>query len=160
MKLNTILAIIFTSLLVFIITVTAISLTSGKSQPRKDLISNQNTAVANKTEFSSSYKKKTTFTNLGQLRTSTKPDKDGKVKLVIVTPYLEYFDNDTDFYEELDAKTKKIRSIITGYLSSLTFSQINETGEEAINQTLLKKINSILVLQKIQNLYFMDFQFL
>jgi len=160
MKLNTILAIIFTSLLVFIITVTAISLTSGKSQPRKDLISNQNTAVTNKTEFSSSYKKKTTFTNLGQLRTSTKPDKDGKVKLVIVTPYLEYFDDDTDFYEELDAKTKKIRSIITGYLSSLTFSQINETGEEAINQTLLKKINSILVLQKIQNLYFTDFQFL
>lgn len=41
-----------------------------------------------------------------------------------------------------------------------TLQEINEKGEDAVNEELLSRINSTLVLQKIKRIYFLDYQFL
>lgn len=96
------------------------------------------------------------FTKIGQLRTATKPDKNGKTKIVIVTPYVEYEDDQT-FYEELDRNLKKMRDLTIEYFSAHSPEELSQKGEDTVNAELLDKLNSILVLQKIQKLYFTEY---
>ena len=61
---------------------------------------------------------KSYFTELGQLRLSTKPDKNDKSTIIILTPLIEYDSNNRIFYEELDTKKLQISQIISNYFTS------------------------------------------
>lgn len=102
---------------------------------------------------------KNAFEHIGSIRVSTKPGKNGKSLCILVTPVLQYQADDKPFFEELDSKQKDIKELIYSYFSALTEDQLKQKTEEEIKADLLKKINSILVLQKIQALYFSDFMF-
>ena len=104
--------------------------------------------------------KQNAFTKIGQIRAATKEDKNAKFSIVIITPYLEYEGGDQSFYEELDRNTKKIKEMIIRYFSTQTTTQLNQKGESKIKSDLLEQINEILVLQKIKNIYFVDYQIL
>ncbi len=104
--------------------------------------------------------KQNAFTKIGQIRAATKEDKNAKSSIVIITPYLEYEGGDQSFYEELDRNTKKIKEMIIRYFSTQTTAQLNQKGEAKIKSDLLEQINAILVLQKIKNIYFVDYQIL
>ena len=104
--------------------------------------------------------KQNAFTKIGQIRAATKEGKNAKSSIVIITPYLEYEGGDQSFYEELDRNTKKIKEMIIRYFSTQTTAQLNQKGESKIKSDLLEQINEILVLQKIKNIYFVDYQIL
>ncbi len=127
--------------------------TAGKKKSDKTALTQENTApfIA---------KKKSAFTKLGQMRIDPATDKTYQQTLVIVTPVLEYPADDKAFYEELDSKTGKIKEIIINYFSCYTILQLTKKGEDNVKVELLEEINSILVLQKIETLYFYDYQFL
>ena len=102
---------------------------------------------------------KNAFEHIGSIRVATKPGKNGKSLCILVTPVLQYQGYDKPFFEELDSKQKDIKELIYSYFSAMTEDQLKQKTEEEIKADLLKKINSILVLQKIQALYFSDFMF-
>ncbi|MBO5100549.1 MAG: hypothetical protein J6B63_04490 [Treponema sp.] len=103
---------------------------------------------------------KSYFTELGQLRLSTKPDKNDKSTIIILTPLIEYDSNNRIFYEELDTKKLQISQIISNYFTSKSINEIKQKNEHAIKSDLLASINSILALGKIEKIFFADFQFL
>lgn len=103
---------------------------------------------------------KSYFTELGQLRLSTKPDKNDKSTIIILTPLIEYDSNNRIFYEELDTKKLQISQIISNYFTSKSITEIKQKNEHAIKSDLLASINSILALGKIEKIFFADFQFL
>ncbi len=103
---------------------------------------------------------KSYFTELGQLRLSTKPDKNDKSTIIILTPLIEYDSNNRIFYEELDTKKLQISQIISNYFTSKSINEIKQRNEHAIKIDLLENINSILALGKIEKIFFADFQFL
>ena len=104
--------------------------------------------------------KKSAFTKLGQLRTSTAPDENDKRSVIIITPWLEYASDDQAFYEELDGKIRSIRALITNYFIDYTKDQLFSQGEPTVKAALLARINEQLVLGQISALYFNDYQFL
>lgn len=103
---------------------------------------------------------KSYFTELGQLRLSTKPDKNDKSTIIILTPLIEYDSNNRIFYEELDTKKLQISQIISNYFTSKSINEIKQRNEHTIKSDLLENINSILALGKIEKIFFADFQFL
>ncbi len=156
-RLNKILAriLVFLAAIVFF-TGIAFSILRSKNKT-KDTLPDNEKIFLNQAEFkSSSSQNNKAFTKIGKLRATTKPDKTGKTKIVLITPYIEYSD-DQAFYEELDRNLKKMREIILNYFSERTAEELVKKNEEKINSELLEKLNSILILQKIQRLYFTDF---
>lgn len=161
MSFNKLLLKILASVLFLIFSLTAYLILSKKAEPGKNLAKKTEITNQNQTIFTPAPTvKKNTFTSLGQIRTASKPDKNGKKTVIVVNAYLEYADNDADFYEELDKNTLKIRNLVSQYFSSFTLEELNSKGEDKINAELLKTINSVLVLQKIQKIYFVDYLFL
>ncbi len=105
--------------------------------------------------------KLSSYKELGKLRVVTAPDKNGKnPSTVVVNPLLSYTFQDQDFYEELSRKNPQIKSIIVNYFSSQTSTQLKVKGETKIKNELLEQLNQILVLNKIQDLFFDDLIFL
>ena len=152
---------ILTRILVFlaaIVFLTGIIFSILRSKSKtKDALQDSEKIFLNQAEFKSfSSQKSKAFTKIGKLRAATKPGKNGKTKIVLITPYIEYSDDQT-FYEELDRNLKKMREIILNYFSEQTAEELAKKNEEKINSELLEKLNSILILQKIQRLYFTDF---
>ncbi|WP_147615695.1 flagellar basal body-associated FliL family protein [Treponema pectinovorum] len=161
MSLNRILFKILIAILIFIFSLTAYLIISKQAEPGKNLVSEtKNTTQDQAIFFPAKTTTKNTLTSLGQIRASSKPDKSGNKAVIVLNAYLEYKDDDIDFYEELDKNIFKIKNLISEYFSSFTKDELAAKGEDKINQELLKRINSILVLQKIQKLYFVDYQFL
>ena len=161
MNANKILYITAASIFVLLASLTIIFFAAGKAVPGKDLVTDSQSALSNQSDFTSTWQPpKKTYTKLGQLRTSSKPDSKGKYSVIIITPYLEYTADDKDFYEELDKKQSQIKKIIVNYISSKTTEELNKKGEIKITAELLSQINAVLVLQKIQQIYFSDFQYL
>ena len=161
---------ILTRILVFlaaIVFLTGIIFSILRSKSKtKDALQDSEKIFLNQAEFKSFSSQKSkdvrasicikAFTKIGKLRAATKPGKNGKTKIVLITPYIEY-SNDQTFYEELDRNLKKMREIILNYFSEQTAEELAKKNEEKINSELLEKLNSILILQKIQRLYFTDF---
>ena len=166
MKLNRLLSVFLIGIFTLIVFLTAIFLFTKKAEPGKNLVKKsefqQIDSKSNQTYFKS--KEKSTFSNIGQLRVSTKPDSKNNSEqnsaVVVITPWLEYSGNDSDFYAELDSKTSKMRSIIQAYICAHTLKELNQKGEAKVKQELLSSINSILVLKKIESIYFTEYQFL
>lgn len=138
-------------IIVLIIVIAAVTVLAPRTARKEE--------TPQRTSFRSAANEKQRIADLGQLRITTKPGKDGKTSVLIATPCLEYTE-DRDFYEELDRKTSKIKALIEEYFMGKTLQEINEKGEDAVNEELLSRINSTLVLQKIKRIYFLDYQFL
>ena len=156
-KLNKILTgiLVFLAAIVFF-TGIAFSILHSKNKTKYTLPDSEKIFL-NQAEFkSSSSQNNKAFTKIGKLRVATKPGKNGKTKIVLITPYIEYSD-DQAFYEELDRNLAKMREIILNYFSERTAEELAKKKEEKINSEILEKLNSILILQKIQRLYFTDF---
>ncbi|MCR5724839.1 MAG: hypothetical protein K6G80_07135 [Treponema sp.] len=99
------------------------------------------------------------FTRIGQLRTSTKPDSAERRTVIIVTPWLEYAASDAALYEELDTKQRSLRSAISAYFTRFTDADLKRRGETLVKADLLALVNSMLVLGKVQAIYFNEYQF-
>ncbi len=98
-----------------------------------------------------------TFTLLGVLRTGTRDDPSIPV---VVEPWFHYDSSDVPFYQELQQKSRKIRTVVTDYFPRYTKEELQRMGEQTVKEQLLTAINSLLVLGKIERLYFNDFAFL
>lgn len=146
--LNRILSCIILALLIAIGAITALAPRTAKQDE-----------TPQQAAFQSAANKEREFIEIGQLRITTKPDNNGNSSLIVATPCLEY-SKDRDFREELDRKSSKIKEIIEEYFNSRTLQEIRQKGEDAVNAELLANINSLLVLQKIKRIYFLDYQFL
>ena len=106
---------------------------------------------------------RTTFTGksmygeIGLLRARTNDPEQG---LVVVTPSFPYPEGDSAFHEELVLKTQGIRVAILDWFSSRSVKELDELGEEAVKAAVLETVNSLLVLGKLETVYFADYQIL
>ena len=105
--------------------------------------------------------KSLSYKELGRMRATTLPEKNAKNGInLVINPLLSYTMDDQDFYEELARKNSKIKAIFINYFSTKTRSELKNKGEKGIKEDLLSEINEILVLNKIQDIYFSDLIFL
>ena len=96
----------------------------------------------------------------GQLRTFSKADDAKNSALIIVTPSLEYDSSNKPFFEEIDTKLSEIKNIISSYFTNYTEQELIFKGEQVVKFEILQKINDVLVLGKIRNIYFDEYMFL
>lgn len=96
------------------------------------------------------------FTDLGTIRTGTR---DESSIPIVIKPYFSYPADDTEYYEELCRKTRKMQLLITNYFADFTKEQLLENGEQKVKSDLLQLINDELVLGQIQALYFEQYIF-
>lgn len=138
----------------FILITTLALLFSGKLNPgksyRKSDISPEELARIDKTG------KTQVFTELGTIRTGTRDDPSIPI---VIKPYFSYPSADTQYYEELCRKTRKMQLLITSYFADFTKEQLLENGEQKVKQDLLQLINDELVLGQISALYFEQYIF-
>ncbi len=101
------------------------------------------------------------YKNLGRIRAVTATEKNKKSgTTVVLTPLISYTKDDKEFFEELSRKNAMIKSIFVNYFSLRTISQLKSKTDQQIKTELLAELNEILVLNKIQDIYFEDLIFL
>ncbi|MBO4320551.1 MAG: flagellar basal body-associated FliL family protein [Treponema sp.] len=102
----------------------------------------------------------TTYNELGQMRPITKAESDEEAgSVMVVTPWFSFPDDDTPLYEEISQKDRLIKSIILEYFTTHTKSELLATGEKKIKEEITEQINDQLVMGKITQLYFDEYQF-
>ena len=102
-----------------------------------------------------------TFDLMGQMRIQVQDDdENSKGAILVISPWFSFPEEDSALYEEMSQKSKQFRGIITSYFSSRTKSQLLRHGEKSIKQDLKQQLNQELVLGKIQDIYFTDYNFL
>ena len=95
------------------------------------------------------------YKNLGRIRAVTATEKNKKSgTTVVLTPLISYTKDDKEFFEELSRKNAMIKSIFVNYFSLRTISQLKSKTDQQIKTELLAELNEILVLNKIQDIYF------
>lgn len=152
---NNVLACIAALIVLAIIVVSAIALCAKNAVPGSGLRKIDPTpsvAIAQKQGTAA-------FTRIGQLRTSTKLDAQEHRTVIIVTPWFEYAADDASLYEELDTKQRSLRSAIAAYFTRFTDADLKKRGETLVKADLLALVNSMLVLGKVQAIYFNEYQF-
>ena len=101
------------------------------------------------------------YKNLGRIRAVTATEKNKKSgTTVVLTPLISYTKDDKEFFEELSRKNAMIKSVFVNYFSARTISQLKSKTDQQIKTELLAELNEILVLNKIQDIYFEDLIFL
>ncbi len=98
------------------------------------------------------------FNELGRIRTI--PAKSDGSQTLIITAWFSYTKNDVEFHEELARKSKEIKNTIIKYVSSHTKEELQTMGEKKVKEELKYLINNLLVLNKIQEIYFSEYIFL
>lgn len=141
-------------IIVFILITTVVLFFSGRLEPGKNL--RKADVTPEKLVRSDKTGNTEVFTDLGTIRTATM---DEPSIPVIIKPYFSYPADDTEYYEELCRKTRKMQLLITQYFSSFTKEQLLENGEQKAKQDILQLINDELVLGKIPALYFEQYIF-
>ena len=95
------------------------------------------------------------YKNLGRIRAVTATEKNKKSgTTVVLTPLISYSKDDKEFFEELSRKNAMITSVFVNYFSARTISQLKSKTDQQIKTELLAELNEILVLNKIQDIYF------
>lgn len=89
---------------------------------------------------------------------ATNPDDHGAT--LVLTPWISYPEENTEFYEELSRKRQLISGTITSYFSTKSKNQILSTSEDEIKQDIMNDLNNQMTLGKIEQLYFTDYLFL
>ncbi len=97
---------------------------------------------------------KALYSDLGQLRALTA---DEAPCTVIIYPVLEYNSKDKEFEEELVQKKAELRSMILTWFSQYKAHQLYSMSEVEVKKEILKSLNTILDLSKIEKIYFKDF---
>ncbi len=153
-KIEQILLLIVSSVVIFIIFATAIAFASGVAKPGNSLRKEDPspTIITKKSDDTTSV-----YSQLGLLRCSTADD---PAIPIVVSPYFPYPSSDTAFFEEIFKKNQKLRLIVTSYFESYTQKELLDAGEELIKTSLLERINDELVLGKVDELYFAEYIFL
>lgn len=158
MKEKKLLNIILFSLLIFltfIIIFSTILFFTGKTDFRNKQNSHAVVVARGQAELEKEF---SSFKQLGRIRISLATDTSAQT--LIITPWFSYTKDDSEFYEELSRKTKEIKNTIIKYLSSHTKEELQSMGEEKIKEELKYLINNLLVLNKIQQVYFSEYIFL
>ncbi len=104
-----------------------------------------------------SFTGKSIYGEIGLLRARTSDPDQG---LVIVRPSFPYPEGDSAFYEELALKTPVLRIALLDWFSSKSVRELEKLGEEAVKAAVLETVNSLLVLDKLETVYFSDYQIL
>jgi flagellar basal body-associated protein FliL len=91
------------------------------------------------------------FTGIGRLRIAAGP------ATVILTITFPYFPGDRAFTGELVSRTPQFRELAGAYFKALSPDELRGPDEEKAKAEILKSFNRVLVLGKIQELYFSDF---
>jgi flagellar basal body-associated protein FliL len=95
------------------------------------------------------------YSKLGKLRLTVK----GKDPILVsVSPVLAIPKGDQAFREEIIAKTKRLRDVCKDYFSSLDVDDLNPSFEGKLKLGLRDRLNQELVLGKIYEIYFPDYQ--
>lgn len=97
------------------------------------------------------------FGDIGMLRARTA---DNGPVTVVISPFIPYSADDIAFQEELVSKTRSIRTCILGWFASKKIKEIDGFGEVRVKAELVRSINSLLVLGKIDKIYFDEYMVL
>lgn len=150
------------SILSAIIIISAIAFGTGNAKPGYGLTKKKNISeLAEEFENKNNFENKYTLLSLGQIRTRTKPEKkDQRSSTVIVKALLEYEKDNTILIEEMTAKNQAIKTTFLSYFSRFTQRELLLAGEDKVKEQILEQINSLLVLGKINSIYFEEYIFL
>lgn len=99
------------------------------------------------------------FLETGRLRIELEAPEGGGSSVLVVKASIPYTKKDTTFQEELVKNLPEIKNIITGTFSSLNYEEIQSIGEKKLKKEIIDKINGILVLEKLKEIYFEEFIF-
>lgn len=94
------------------------------------------------------------FADIGTLRAATA---DKNVVTVVIMPFFPYPSDDVPFREELVQKSRTIRTFILDWFHVRTVKELGKLGEREVKAALIDGINSLLVLGKIDALYFSEY---
>lgn len=94
------------------------------------------------------------FTGIGRIRAASS---DAKPATIVVSIAFPFDRNDLAFNEELAAKTKDFRKIAADYFSRLSAAELRSASEAELKEALRGRFNAVLVLGKIEALYFYDY---
>lgn len=97
------------------------------------------------------------FSDVGPLRASTA---DGNGTVIVIQPYFPYPSDDIAFREELVKKTRTVRAGILDWFASRTVVEIRRLGETGVKQAILDVVNGVLVLGKLDTVWFSEFMVL
>lgn len=92
---------------------------------------------------------------LGQMRISLKSDSETSV--AVIEPCLSFSKENHSLYEEILQKQLKIKKEISEHLSKFSREDLNSKGEMLIKDELVDRINKLLVMGKIDSMYFKKF---
>lgn len=123
-----------------------------KPQPKMSQNISRFETTATSNDSKAFKKTKVLFGDIGTLRAKTKDNVS-----IVIAPYFEYDENDTAFQEELVKNKIVMRELIIQFFKQKTKREIQSLGEENIKTEILFSINKILVLEKIEKLYFEKF---
>lgn len=156
--LNKILICILAAITLAIVLVSAVAFASKKAVPGYGLRRED----PNPTKITEELKKerKSAYNEIGQIRAASKNDENDNHSVIILTPWLEYPEGDTAFYQEMDTKLRSIKSIFVSYFARYTKAELLSKGENRIKSELLDEINETLALGQAGAIYFNDYLFL
>lgn len=141
-------------ILVFVLITTLVLVLSGNFTPGRNF--RKSDITPEKLEKADPTGNTEVFTDLGTIRTGTR---DEPSVPIVLKPYFSYPADDTEYYEELCRKTRKIQLLITQYFADFTKEQLIDNGEQKVKQDLLRLINDELVLGTIPAIYFEQYIF-
>ncbi len=154
--LNKVLGLIAFLIIVFVVAGSAVAIFRKGATPGEGL---ETLRVEEKNPSKGKFGKEAEYNLLGKLWIPLKKSSEGKKATLIVSPWLEY-NGDREFYEEMDSKNAQILDVVTSYFSAFSYKEMQEKGENAIKSELISKINAILVLGNINQIWFNDYQIL
>ena len=84
----------------------------------------------------------------------------GERSVLIFRVYLSYDKTNTELYEDINLSLYKIKPIFTEYFKDFTKEELLQKGEIKIKGELKSEVNKILVLGKIDDIFFEEMQYL
>ena len=94
------------------------------------------------------------YSRIGTIRASTRDATPAVVAATIVFPYPA---GDRAFKEELDDKATRMREVCTAFFSEKSAEELHPAFEGALKSGLRDRLNGLLSLGRIRELWFSDF---
>lgn len=111
-------------------------------------------------QSASQQQKLAAYTDFGQIRALSRPENGSSTGTVIlIQPWFSYAEGDTELFEEISDKSRKIKSLFLEYFSAYTVSELQQKGEIEVKEDLRRMVNDALVLGRITGIYFDSYVF-
>lgn len=94
------------------------------------------------------------YGDLGRIRAVTA---DNPPITVVLKPFLEYKASDTAFQEELVAKKELLKKSVLDWFALESAYRLSSELPQNVKQSLIQRLNGLLILGKIHNIYFEEF---